>query len=489
MRPISTAVAARPLPRGMGVAALLGLALLLVGAVGLPAAGAAQDTPGKVITLGESLNEDQRKELLDFFQAGPDDKVTTITVQDTVDAMKGIFEYNASQGAFSSTALTCRDLGDGLDVSTRNIIAQPAVSPAMYAMALVTAGIGDATLVVAAPDDAPARGLTALAGVFASWDVAPCESGNTSETRQRLALEELTLTSTIGGLLIDGGDPEGAIRASVVVLETQKTIVIKGLTRRNAIQAALTEQEEAQGIKIPAAERRQLVDLFLRLAKEEIDWSTFALGWNIEYPDDNRIKMTGEGIAIRNAQASATAEAAAELTATAQAAAALTATAEAAAANATATAQAQAQATADAIAAMTATAAAIPTATPVPTATPTPTTVTGKVVDTGGDEVVIQGEEPQAQPVTYQMDPQATVLRDGKPVPFAQVAKGDTVTMVVNGGSKRVTDLTATPAPVPLLERFAFVLYILPLGLVVPTAMWLRSRRPPEPFVVKRVMA
>jgi hypothetical protein len=223
------------------------------------------------------------------------------------------------------------------------------------------------------------------------------------------------------------------------------------------------------------------------LAREEIDWSTFALGWNIDYPDDNRITMTGEGIAIRNAQASATAEAAAELTATAQAAAALTATANAAAANATATAQAQAQATADAIAALTATAAAIPTSTPLPTATPTPTTVTGKVVGTGGDEITIKGDGPQAQAVTYQVDPKAIVLRDGKAAPFAKVAKGDTVTMVVNGGSKRVTDLEAQPAPVPLMERFAFLLYVLPLGLIVPTAVWLKGRKPPEPFVVKRV--
>jgi uncharacterized protein YpuA (DUF1002 family) len=81
--------------------------------------------------------------------------VTTVTVDETARAMEGIFDTSGITSAYSSTALTCLDQGAGLEVATRNITVVP---PALYAMALATAGIDDATLVVAAPADAPRRG-------------------------------------------------------------------------------------------------------------------------------------------------------------------------------------------------------------------------------------------------------------------------------------------------------------------------------------------
>jgi len=464
--------------------ALLGLFVLLVAMA--VQAGFAQEKPqGKTITLGESLNDPQRQELLDYFKADPDDDVRTVTFDDTVKAMQGIFDMSGfSPTAYSSTALECRVLGDGLDVTTRSI---QTVTPAIYAMALVTAGIGDANLVVAAPNEITGvTGLTALAGVFQSWDSAPCESGDTTKTRQRLALEELTLTVSIGQGLFAGGVLDGIQRASVVVLETQKAIVIDDLTTNEQIDEALAAEEAKQAVSIPADQREKLADMFVRLAAEDIDWSTFADGWTIEYKDVTRITMRGEGIAIRNAQASATAEAAA-LTATAQAA--LTATAEAEAAALTATAQANAQATADAIAAMTATAAAIPTATPIPpTPTPAPSTLTGKVTRTTADEVTIRVDGAAGAPVAYRIDGAAAISRDGKPVPFAQVDSGDTVRLTVDGNTNLVTELFADPAPVSLASKLAKFLWILPLGLVVPAWFWVKGRQSGDPFVVKRAM-
>jgi len=52
-----------------------------------------------------------------------------------------------------------------------------------------------------------------------------------------------------------------------------------------------------------------------------------------------------------------------------------------------------------------------------------------------------------------------------------------------------VTNLTVVPAPVPLAERLRFLLYILPIAVIVPLFLWLKGRKPPEPFIVKRVVA
>lgn len=376
---------------------------------------ALQEDPDRVITIGKSNSPEQREQLLEIFSADEKDRVITITVDQTADAMQGIFDLTGITSAYSSTALTCRELGQGLDVTRRNI---QQITPGLYAMALVTAGIGDAELIVAAPDGlAAVRGQTALAGVFETWDIAPCESGNTSRARQRLALEQLTLTSEIGDLVF-GGVPA----ATELELETQRQIVINNITDESEIDDIIGEQEAELGFTIPTELRQELVDLMTRLAEADIDWSTFASGWTIDTNTDNtRITMRGEGIAILRAQQTATAEAAALLTATAEAEAALTATAGAAeamtataaagaaqtaTANALATEQelqtaaaaetaagsqatADAQATIDAAASMTATAAALPTATLVP-----PEAVTGEVVSNEAGQLTVRRPGP-----------------------------------------------------------------------------------------------
>src|SRR5262249_27338363 len=203
------------------------------------------------------------------------------------------------------------------------------------------------------------------------------------------------------------GLTDGVQPAADVILETQKTIVTNKLKKDADIDAALLAQEQAKGIAIPADLRPKVIDLFVRLAKTDIDWSTFSAGWKIEYKANTQITMKGDGIAIRHARQTATAEAAAAMTATAQAAAAMTATADAAAA---------AQATQDASAALTAPAAAQPTApvTPMPTATPAPFGVSGKVTDLRGDQLSVKAMG-QSEPSRYTVDGDATIARGGNP--------------------------------------------------------------------------
>jgi uncharacterized protein YpuA (DUF1002 family) len=452
---------------------------------------------GKTITLGESLTPDQKRELLDYFKAEPDDAIYVITEADTDRAMRGIVDLGPSGplGAYSSTALTCRELGDGLDVTTRNITL---VTPSMYAMALVTAGIGDARLVVAAPSQAPALGLTALAGVFLTWDKAPCDSGNTSSKRQRLALEELALTAKIGQALVAQGLPDGVQRASDLVLDLQKTIVTDRLKKEPEIERVLSQLEQAQGITIPPDLRADLMKLMLRLATAKIDWSTFSAGWEIRRNADNtRITMTGDGIAIRHARETATAQAAAALTATANAAAQLTATAEAgirmtATAQAAMTATANALATQQAIAALTATALAQPTMTPTPspTATPAPFTLQGTIADVQGQRIVLKPEQPNSDAPVFRVSDAATIERGGKAASLAALAKGDAVTLTVDGNTRMVTSLVAQPAPLGLTDRLLALWWML---LCVPVAavflFWRSQTRAVEPFIVKRVPA
>lgn len=272
-----------PILATLGGAVVL-LSVLLLAAT--PGSALAAD-PGRTITLGESNTAAQREELLAYFQAGEDDRVLDVTLADTQRAMDGIYDVSDISSAYSSTALTCRSAGTGVEVETRNIEVVP---PALYAMALATAGIDDATLVVAAPDDAPAEGMTALTGVFQTWDLAPCGGATLDRERQELALEELALAVQIGRELgADGGVQE----ATDLLLATQQAVIVDQPRDREAVDEVVAAQERATGVTVPAAQRDDLVELMTRLAGQRIDWGSFGNGWSLEQgDDDSRVTLT-----------------------------------------------------------------------------------------------------------------------------------------------------------------------------------------------------
>ena len=424
------------------VAVPFGLCALLL-TVPLPRAGA-QETP-KTITVGESNAPDQVAELLAYFGARAGDPVVTVTLADTHRAMEGIFDTSDIASAYSSTALTCRAPGAGLEVTTRNITV---VTPGLYAMALATAGIDDAILAVAAPDDAPAEGLTALTGVFATWEAGQCPSAATDVARQRLALEELALTADIGSAL---GAPDGARAAADLVLDVQREIVVRRLTDRSAIDAAVAQEVAAIGADLPAIQWDRLVDLMSRLAGAEIDWGTFAAGWKVKQsPDASSVAMSGVGVSVGGP-----ASAAPDPTATVD----VRAASEAAALTATATA---------------------PTPTPIPSPTPTadPFTVRGSVVDARGDQLSVAPEGGSGAPLAYAIEAGATVERAGKPATADQIAKNDTVTMTVDGRTGRVvTAIAAEPKPAGPGSRLAGLWPLLLAGLLVPVVAGAALRR------------
>ena len=252
---------------------LLLVALCIVGSVAPVPVLAAE--PDQTITIGESNTTAQREELLAYFQAGDDDRVLDVTVAETQRAMEGLFDVSDITSAHSSTALTCRAAGTGLEVETHNIDVVP---PALYAMALATAGIDDATLVVAAPDDAPAEGMTALTGVFRTWDLAPCGGASLDEGRQRLALEELALAVRIGQGL---SDEDGVSAATDLLFAVQQAVIVGRPGDRAAVEGIVATQERATGVDLSAGQRDDLVDLMTRLAREAIEWGSLSRGWTL----------------------------------------------------------------------------------------------------------------------------------------------------------------------------------------------------------------
>ena len=427
-------------------AAVVALTALL----GLVAAPAGAE-PWRSITIGESNTEAQWDELLAYFGATPEEVDATVTVADTQAAMEGIFDVTGIDSAYSSTSLICRAPGSGVQVTTRNI---EVVTPDLYALALVTAGVEDAELVVAAPDDAPALGMTALTGVFATLESAPCGSAAKDPARQQLAMEGLALAAGMGQGV---ADEDGVPRTADALLETQRAVVSERLVDPSAIDAVVAEQEAATGIAFPSDERSQLIDLMARLSESELNWGSFAQGWTVSRnPDANRITMVGAGPVAAGVGGMSQADAAptVETLPTAPPEEADT-TASPAAAEAsppaspvaTPAAASSPEASPLAAAVRRVTDARPPTSPGLPPATgPKPVEIAGTLVERDGPRFVVR-ETGGDRPVAYNAAATTDVLRSGRPAAASDLLPDDRVRLTVDPQSARLLRIEAEPAP------------------------------------------
>lgn len=263
------------------IALLIGIAITIC----LPAASALAADESTIVSIGESNSDAQRAELLDLFEATDATVVIDVTVDETLETWDGLFDLTGVDSAYSSTALTCGPLGTGVDVATSNIEVVP---PELYALALVTAGLTDVQLIVAAPEDAPALGMTALTGVFKTWDQSPCAGLGDDPVRRQLALEQLALVAEIGQ---NRGGGDAIQSATDLVLSLQQSVVLDG-TQPDDLDAMVASRAEEYGLELGSDERAAVVDLLARISDTDLDWMAFADDWSVDYAaDDTRVIM------------------------------------------------------------------------------------------------------------------------------------------------------------------------------------------------------
>lgn len=440
-----------------GFAPILATVLAILTATALPPGAVAQG-PVTVVTVGESNSPEQLDELLGYFGVEDADAVVTVSVGDTIAAMDGMYDLSGVDTAYSSTALTCGAPDEGISVTTRNI---EVVTPALYAMALLMAGIDDGALVVAAPADAPALGMTALTGVFQTWDAAGC--GGADADRQRLALEQLTLVVRIGWAIEATGGVDAATR---IVLEAQREIIEGGVTDPGEIEALIADQEAAEGAVIPSESRAELTDLLVRVGEADLDWNTFAAGWTTEALGEGGIRL--RALAVGGMTETATIQ--------------VTATP----ARPTATPAATPRAT-------TAPATATPPPAPSPTATPAAVAITGTVTGNGDGGVAVDDGR-GGGPAAYEVDPAAAVFRSGAAAEIADIVPGDRIRLTYDPVSGRTTRIDAEPATAAATtdDQGGWTRRLLPLGVLAVVAallgpvIFLLGRRRRTPRSVSR---
>ena len=274
--------------------ALLALVLLAVGIVSLwpevrtalvgrPGSPAATTAGQKVVVYGGDLTEAERQELARLFEADEAATGDTVTREELGGALgEAGLPFAPTDKAISSAALTCVENGQGLQVGTERITR---IAAAAYLSALLTAGVGDGSVIIAAPSANPVTGETALVGVLTAFP--RCQGGQQPEpARVRLAYEQLRATAALAG------DTEDLSEAAAVMLKAAHA-VISGQARDDASIGAALDAAAGQGLAMSARQRSDLIALLSKLG--ELDHGAYANGYQIEQIASNEAKLVPAG--------------------------------------------------------------------------------------------------------------------------------------------------------------------------------------------------
>jgi RNA polymerase sigma factor (sigma-70 family) len=250
-------------------------------AVATPNTVATVAAPPKVVVVyGSDLTDAQRQELGDAFKTNGSAITESVSRDELQSALRSVgLTVDGSERAISSAAVTCLDPGGGLSARTENVTQMPA---AAYANALVTAGITDAAVIVAAPPSTPMTGETAFVGVLKAYPL--CHPGQPLQAeRRRVAYAQLHVTSDLA-LAIGAWD-----KAAAIMLRSSQVAFASTRADETALGAAVDDAASAEGVPLDPALRSELVAVLNDLAG--LDHGTYAHGFTIEQVGDSEVRV------------------------------------------------------------------------------------------------------------------------------------------------------------------------------------------------------
>ena len=250
-------------------------------AAGTPESGAAADNPAAAedkaddnvvikesdkpyLALGADLSEEQKNTVLSLMGIDPAqlDNYDVVTVNNSEEHQYLDAYIPSSQigsKSWSSVVIVKKDKGNGINISTKNI---SYCTVGMYKNALVTAGIEDADIIVAGPQNI--SGTAALVGVFKAYQEItgkelPQENVDT-------ALNELVLTGQLESST--GADAE-SVEGLVAYLKQQ--MAENNLTDDASIRDAIDEAADKFDVTLTEEQKEQLLDLLKKIGNLDLD--------------------------------------------------------------------------------------------------------------------------------------------------------------------------------------------------------------------------
>ena len=219
-----------------------------------------------IVVYGANLSEAEKESVKKSLKVDEEPEIEEITVSGT-DLAKYITDSNSSSRMYSSAKITRKDAGEGLviEIVTPENITQ--VTAEMYANAMLTAGIEDATVQVAAPK--AVTGHSALVGIYKAYEVTTGETLDMERTD--VANEELSVATSIA-------KSSGIDDAKVAELltEIKKDIAELQPVTREEVQKIVEDQLSKLEINLSEQDRQLLVDLMDKISNLNIDFSKWS---------------------------------------------------------------------------------------------------------------------------------------------------------------------------------------------------------------------
>ena len=220
------------------------------------------------LALGADLTADQKATVLATMGISEADlsdyEIVTTTNQEEHESLdKYIDPSLIGTKSLSSVLVKPAEEGHGVVVTTNNI---NYCTTNMYRNALITAGVTDADIMVAAPT--PISGTAALIGALKAYEKMSGEE--VSSKALDTSLNELVTTGQIKDAVGDDKEAEELIAYIKTVIATND------LNTKEEIEAAIRKGMKDKNVTLSEQEISQIVDLMLKVKAMGIDYSVLA---------------------------------------------------------------------------------------------------------------------------------------------------------------------------------------------------------------------
>lgn len=219
-----------------------------------------------IAVYGSSLDAAQKASVKQSLNVAADEDTEEITVTGE-DIAKYIQDGDARARLYSSAKITPQDKGKGLiiNIVTPDDITE--VTSDMYSNAMLTAGIEDAKVDVAAPK--PVSGHSALAGIYKAYEVT---TGKTlDKERTDVANQELSVATDLAKNSNVSDD-----QVSQLLTEIKQAIAEQKPATKEDVAKIVDEKLSTLKIELSDTDRQLLIDLMNKISKLDIDFSKWS---------------------------------------------------------------------------------------------------------------------------------------------------------------------------------------------------------------------
>lgn len=223
-----------------------------------------------IVVYGGSLSDSEKASVKNSLGVTNNSDIQEITITGA-DIAKYIENGNSNARLYSSAKITPKDPGSGLVINIVTPENITEVTADMYSNAMLTAGIEDATVEVAAPKKV--TGHSALAGIYKAYEVT---TGKTlDKNRTDVANQELSVATDLAQK--SGVDQE---KVSQLLTDIKKQIAEQRPATKEDVAKIVDDQLNKLQINLSDQDRQMLIDLMDKISHLNIDFSKWSTQLN-----------------------------------------------------------------------------------------------------------------------------------------------------------------------------------------------------------------